>query len=267
MSRRKPKTRPESKREPEPLKPSWLQRKWNERQERMRTEQPVDRAARLTATATVWMALFTFILVLTSIGTVVILKNQLTEMHTGGEDTHTLAQATHDLALQGKENFVAEQRPYMFIDPYFTDKAGNAMLTGKPVFYGGRKVHWKIRYLNYGKTPAIGFINYGEVDFGPNALSRAYEFMAHTPIPPAKPPVPGTITPPTTTPVGYTDSFSDDKVTNDDLAYMTTHDYATVLVGRLFYSDVHGNPFYTDYCKTTYLTGAIVDCPSFNSIH
>ena len=251
MPKRKPKPMPQSKPEPKP-EPK---------------EQPVDRAARLTANATVWMAIFTLFLALTSVGTLFILWNQLGEMHSGGGDTHTLAEATHDMALQGKQNFIDEQRPYMFIDPYLTDKAGKAILKGRPVFYVGQKVHWKVGYLNYGKTPAIGFLNYGEVDFGPNAMGKALSFMAHTRLPPAKPDQPGTITPPTTTPAGFTDMYSDDEVTDADLAFMNTHDQVTVVIGRLYYNDVHGNPFYTNYCKTTFLSGAIADCPEFNSIH
>lgn len=52
-----------------------------------------DRAAQLTANATKWMAIFTFFLALTSLGTIWILRNQLSEMHSGGIDTHNLADA------------------------------------------------------------------------------------------------------------------------------------------------------------------------------
>jgi hypothetical protein len=49
-------------------------------------ESPVDRAARLTATATVWIAIFTVVMGLVAIGT-------LYEIIEGGTDTHTLAEA------------------------------------------------------------------------------------------------------------------------------------------------------------------------------
>lgn len=65
---------------------------------RRRKETPADRAARLTAQATVWLAVFTVCLVLTSVGTVVILRNQLREMHEGGIDTHNLATAAGEQA-------------------------------------------------------------------------------------------------------------------------------------------------------------------------
>jgi hypothetical protein len=65
---------------------------------RRRNETPADPAARLTAQATVWLAAFTICLVLTSIGTLVILRNQLREMHEGGIDTHNLATAAGEQA-------------------------------------------------------------------------------------------------------------------------------------------------------------------------
>ncbi|MGD0294469.1 MAG: hypothetical protein ABSB30_11480 [Terracidiphilus sp.] len=57
------------------------------------SEDPAEKASRLTARATVWMAVFTFFLALTSAGTILILANQLKEMHSGGVDTHNLADA------------------------------------------------------------------------------------------------------------------------------------------------------------------------------
>ncbi len=115
-----------------------------------RTERTAGRqTARLTANATVWMAIFTLFLALTSIGTLFILWNQLGEMHSGGGDTHTLAEATHDMALQGEQNFIDEQRPYMFIDPYLTDKAGKAILKGRPVFYVGQKSSFEGRLFDH----------------------------------------------------------------------------------------------------------------------
>ena len=65
----------------------------HKRRAKEQEESSMDRAARRTATATIWMAVFTVILAATSIGTAWILKNQLGEMHEGGIDTHNLATA------------------------------------------------------------------------------------------------------------------------------------------------------------------------------
>ena len=62
-----------------------------ERKVKKEQETPADKAARRSATATVWMAVFTVILAMLSLGTLFILKNQLGEMHSGGIDTHDLA--------------------------------------------------------------------------------------------------------------------------------------------------------------------------------
>lgn len=73
-------------------------------------ETPTDRAARLTATATVWMAVFTFALAATSILTIWVLINQLKEMREGGIDTHALAQATEASAKAASDQAGAAQK-------------------------------------------------------------------------------------------------------------------------------------------------------------
>ena len=70
-----------------------IKSKMREYRARKNNEAPTDRAVRVTANATVWMAIFTAFLFFTSAATVWILKNQLLEMHEGGIDTHALAQA------------------------------------------------------------------------------------------------------------------------------------------------------------------------------
>src|SRR5260370_622371 len=65
----------------------------DERAPKKQKEPPMDRAARITAKATVWIAFFTFVSVAVSVFTFLILKSQLREMHDGGIDTHNLAVA------------------------------------------------------------------------------------------------------------------------------------------------------------------------------
>jgi hypothetical protein len=59
-------------------------------------ETPVDRAARLTAAATVWIAVFTVVLALVGLGT-------LYEIIEGGSDTHDLAVAAKTQAEKMKD--------------------------------------------------------------------------------------------------------------------------------------------------------------------
>ena len=72
----------------------YIKRKLHKRRTQKKAESPTDRAARRTANATIWMAIFTVILAGVSGGTLFILKGQLYEMHGGGIDTHNLADAT-----------------------------------------------------------------------------------------------------------------------------------------------------------------------------
>jgi hypothetical protein len=81
------------------LHPITYIRNWREeRRARREQETTADRAARVTANATVWMAVFTALLFVLNGITVLILSNQLKEMHEGGVDTHALAQASSDQA-------------------------------------------------------------------------------------------------------------------------------------------------------------------------
>ncbi len=65
-------------------------------------ETTADKAARTTAAATKWMAIFTFLLFIVSALTLIILRNQLKEMHEGGIDTHALATSAGDQATAAK---------------------------------------------------------------------------------------------------------------------------------------------------------------------
>jgi hypothetical protein len=63
---------------------NYVKSKMSEYRTKHEKEAPQDRAARLTAAATVSMAIFTLVLTAVSVGTWLILKNQLDEMHSGG---------------------------------------------------------------------------------------------------------------------------------------------------------------------------------------
>ena len=91
---------------------SYIKSQLQQRKAKKEQETPTDRAARLTAAATVWMAVFTFILAGTSGFTIWILKNQLREMHEGGMQTDSIitaderiARAMEDSIGQAKASF------------------------------------------------------------------------------------------------------------------------------------------------------------------
>jgi hypothetical protein len=133
---------------------SYAKCKLQERKAKKQNESPTDRAARRTAAATVWMAIFTLILATTSAFTIWILKNQLTEMHTGGQDTRTLAEAA-----------LASNRPWVGIEaiPAVRNKSA----------------HWSIDFSveNFGNSPALHAVpSYGiENVTTPEELNKAVE--------------------------------------------------------------------------------------------
>jgi hypothetical protein len=99
----------------------YLKRKSLQRAEQRKNETPADRAARVTAAATAWMAAFTFVLAVTSGLTFLILRNQLKEMRDSGTDTHNLAYATRNLA----DAAIQAERPW--VGP-FESETGNAAI-------------------------------------------------------------------------------------------------------------------------------------------
>jgi len=70
---------------------AYVKRELQDRKAKKNKETPADRAVRVTATATIWMAIFTFVLAFVGIVTLI-------EIIEGGQDTHDLAVAAKDQA-------------------------------------------------------------------------------------------------------------------------------------------------------------------------
>ncbi|HEY5213809.1 MAG TPA: hypothetical protein VIJ38_12400 [Acidobacteriaceae bacterium] len=77
---------------------NYVKSRSSERRTKRQQEGTAEWAARRTADATIWMAIFTVILAAVSIGTLLVLKKQLGEMQAGGVDTHSLANAAGNQA-------------------------------------------------------------------------------------------------------------------------------------------------------------------------
>ena len=108
------------------MRPLWVRfvhysfRRYRKKKAEKKPETPVDRAARRTANATIWVALFTLVLALVS-------TFQWKEIHDGGKDTHELAVAagkqaawTQDLARNVQNQ--AEQTKHLAAE--MRDQAG-----------------------------------------------------------------------------------------------------------------------------------------------
>jgi hypothetical protein len=87
----------------------YTKRRIDERAAKKQKETPMDRAAKITATATRWIAFFTFVSVAVSFGTFWILKSQLKEMHDGGTDTRNLAEASVQQVKLMRQQLVGTQ--------------------------------------------------------------------------------------------------------------------------------------------------------------
>src|ERR1035438_24270 len=81
----------------------YVKRKMHERAAKRKEETPTDRAARISATATAWMAIFTLVLMLVGVGTYFILKNQLHKMHEGGTQTDKIIAAANLIESHQKQ--------------------------------------------------------------------------------------------------------------------------------------------------------------------
>jgi hypothetical protein len=168
----------------------YIKRKLEERKAKRENEAPADKAIRVTATATVWMAVFTCLLFLVTAGTYIEIKN-------GGTDTHDLAVAAGKQAdrmkdfadrmkdqadrtktiaeqaivqaaaattasntavsalKQSAKTFLSEQRPYIWVDHIQV----RTVVVGQPLRYD-------VYFANSGKTPASSIALYTEVGFG-----------------------------------------------------------------------------------------------------
>jgi hypothetical protein len=98
----------------------YAKRKMDERTAKKRYETPTDKAARVTSNATVWIAAFTFVSLVVSSSTFVILRSQLKEMHDGGVDTHTLAQLAINQTTLIRQELVGTQAAVLKLSSGFS---------------------------------------------------------------------------------------------------------------------------------------------------
>jgi hypothetical protein len=136
------------------------------RRTKKQEESPVDRAARQTANATIWLAVFTVVLAVVSGLTLRILNGQLGEMQGSGKqtdkliclyqkqvaqlekqagDTHNLAVRTKELAQTSRDALVEVQRAVMSADDLVMDRSAKDGKVNEFNFY----IQWK----NSGTTP------------------------------------------------------------------------------------------------------------------
>lgn len=169
--------------------------------------------------------------------------------------TNTATTAKDSLQL-ARDNFIKDQRPYLLITKIFPD----------PQIAPGKVMYWRIEQVNYGRSPAINTIGRTDVFNGMNALSQANDFFAKLPKRFVRNVGSQGIVGPNA-PAVFSSIRSHGVITPAEVTFITTHDLAVAVVGRLQYEDLSGNTYYTDFCYSTFVTGAITYCPTHNEIH
>ena len=167
------------------------------------------------------------------------------------------------LLQETASQFREDQRPYILLT--------RSHLEGERTISAQQLILWRVEYANYGRTPATHFSSLGRVFFGSNAKKDAYAYMSNMPIDRlliAGPGSEGILAPHVPSDgISYATLNSQTVPNNDDIAYISSHEFALFAVGRFFYNDLYGTAHYTDYCRFQLLTGAIGECDQFNDLH
>ena len=214
-------------------------------------ENPADRAARITANATVWLAVFTVVLAAVSSWT-------LYEIHAGGADTHKLAEAARDQAIQMKELAKAAN-----VSANAADSASKTAKDSLDLTKQGLAASFKImaRPIPMGSEEAAlhGSItifgqNIGHVTASQVTLTSAAVFRrivgGQKALPDYSLPVwPSDDVPPADGPTSGIINMKELLHTTDDATVLSwwRNDYATVKT-TIYYSDGFGTKLHQEFC-------------------
>jgi hypothetical protein len=161
---------------------SYVKRKMHERSTKKKKESAIDRAARRTANATVWLAIFTVVLAVVSGLTLFILKRQLGEMRGSGKQTDKLiclyqkqvaqlakqAGDTHTLAVAaGKQ--AAEAIIQANAARISAEAAKSASQTAKDSLHVSERAYVVIEEPSFGfstKSVSLPLVNSGHIPSG-----------------------------------------------------------------------------------------------------
>jgi hypothetical protein len=179
-----------------------------------------------------------------------------------------------------RDNFIRDQRPWLFANEIMPEPGSPRDAHGH--FAPASPMFWRIYFSNYGRSPAFRLRSAMRVFHGPNAMVAADTFFGAlrtfpdvdggTVLPPGGPPAPRAIVPGgEIVEIGqqFTTALTDGPLTAEDLTFIYGHDLSVVVVGRIQYRDISGqNLYWLDFCRSTFLTGAINDCGGrHNEVH
>lgn len=164
---------------------------------------------------------------------------------------------------QTQAMFAADQAPYVGICTDPDEKSKFTLEAGKPF-------RWRVKFLNYGKSPALRMQMGAALYAGEGAVESVRDFFAL---------IDGSIFPavkatamvmPNATACGadggFTDVVTNRVGTKEDLAFMAANDGGLALAGRFQYRDIRGAIYNSDFCLLRLQTGAIMTCPGHNDV-
>jgi len=149
------------------------------------------------------------------------------------------------------------------------------MTPEEPTYNVSQKMKIRVSIANYGKSPAMKVSVFGNIIIGPNALEKTDAWFAKLgDKPPAETSPNETFLRPGTMPDGTGPMFniveSERELTKEDALFIFStkdrRDIGYVVVMRLFYTDISGNPYYADICSYSTTTRQLGACKKHNEV-
>lgn len=214
-----------------------IERRFQEYQTKKKSETAQDRAARRTANATNWIAAFTAISVGVNVAVFYVLKSQLNEMKSSGEDAKKLIDANVKLADSAqrsadiaKSTLIIAQGASVSVDHFMsTNVVKDNVQVG---------VSFNIIWKNSGMTRANNFINFIQAKIFEHGIPENFDFKKL----PEGIPIPGFIN------GGSVISSSNIIVNKSDLELVKSSERALYILGGAIYNDMfNGTPKHHAY--------------------
>ena len=171
------------------------------------------------------------------------------------------AETTQTIANLTRNQFEADERPYILFAPserHGFRQDGHFFVDMFPV--------------NYGKSPAIRARSEQKMFIGPDAMSQASEWfsaLGSVQFPSDSNHPEGMIAPGISPPQeGNWKSFVSDEAVSPKLIndLLSSQDHGVVIVYRVQYMSLSGNPYQTDVCFAFIKGGAFGQCPNHNDL-
>lgn len=208
-----------------------------------------------------WSQIISTLLFIVTALQLYVMSGQLKEMQDSGHQADTLishvgeqVEVARRLLDETRREFLFSQRPYITINSGFPTE-----------FVPDREIFIDIGSVNHGKSPAIKAGGSGAIFIGKDAQEKAYEWFdkvaskavlnhPETIIPSGVPTVTSTVR-----------TFR--PISASEIANFMRNDWTIFIVYRQEYFDIAGNRYWTDLCRSRFVTGAIVHCPKHNDMH